>query len=481
MCEALEATRYCYVCVFLAVFLLKSLYIIYIHIIISCECVTIKKSANKAVVVKFKVTILFYFKGTFVRDSILDKLLSYDHESWEDNYAVTNDVNLDNVIPERSCPSSPKKKKVKVDLDEKTSHQPSKPAANGGSLYQGILYASTRAELAALHSMVPPVQNVFSTSNVTPVYNTFHATDPFTLSMRPCTAVVVKAEEVLREKKCNGICITGLGSFTEQGLTMLSKFCDLATVKEKVTKEASWLSKVGCSPSEMASLESVLWHKEPNYPILKVGKKVVDVMSFSDLTGERYIDNFIIDVCIGKYLECSVNTIYLPSEFHTWMRTNDKEFQVQQLKLQVMLVKDIENLAQILVPVYMTNHWGLVYIDLCNMCLYFDDGMNFSPPRALLPSIKLTLDLLSEILPSTRSVENKFWQAQHTFCRFGMPSQTTSKIIGTGSCGVGVIMAARDFIENGPATVNNIKWRYGDMDTYRKNLMLTILEWSQIT
>lgn len=63
--------------------------------------------------------------------------------------------------------------------------------------------------------------------------------------------------------------------------------------------------------------------------------------------------------------------------------------------------------------------------------------------------------------------------------RFGMPSQVPidNKMIGVGSCGIGVIMAARDFIRNGPATVNNIKWRYCNMDKHRKDLMLQILKW----
>ena len=58
-----------------------------------------------------------------------------------------------------------------------------------------------------------------------------------------------------------------------------------------------------------------------------------------------------------------------------------------------------------------------------------------------------------------------------------MPSQEPidNKMIGVGSCGIGVIMAARDFIRNGPATVDNIKWKYCDMDKHRKDLMLQIL------
>ena len=53
-----------------------------------------------------------------------------------------------------------------------------------------------------------------------------------------------------------------------------------------------------------------------------------------------------------------------------------------------------------------------------------------------------------------------------------------SKMIGVGSCGIGVIMAARDFIRNGPSTVNNIQWKYCYMDQHRKSLMLQILRWA---
>jgi len=61
-----------------------------------------------------------------------------------------------------------------------------------------------------------------------------------------------------------------------------------------------------------------------------------------------------------------------------------------------------------------------------------------------------------------------------------MPSQTPvdSRMIGIGSCGIGVIMAARDIINNGPLSINNFQWRYCDMDFHRKDLMLHILKWS---
>ena len=101
---------------------------------------------------------------------------------------------------------------------------------------------------------------------------------------------------------------------------------------------------------------------------------------------------------------------------------------------------------------------------------------------AVLSSVKEALDSLLELFPHHLSLQTRFWQSTRSFSRFGMPSQAPvdAKMIGVGSCGVGVIMAARDFSQNGPISVNNIQWRFCDMDKHRKNLMLQILRWASL-
>ena len=128
----------------------------------------------------------------------------------------------------------------------------------------------------------------------------------------------------------------------------------------------------------------------------------------------------------------------------------------------------------------MINHWGLIYTDLANQQLYFDDGLASRVPPTALPHLKEALDFLLELYPQHLYLQTKFWHSCKTFSRFGMPSQlpVDRKMIGSGSCGIGVIMAARDFIKNGSANVNNILWRYYNMDRYRKELMLQILRWA---
>ena len=127
----------------------------------------------------------------------------------------------------------------------------------------------------------------------------------------------------------------------------------------------------------------------------------------------------------------------------------------------------------------MPNHWGLIFIDLANREMYFEDGMMSAVPPLALSSVKQSLEVLLETYPSHEALKTNFWQNCYSFQHFGMPSQVpvNSKMIGFRSCGIGVVMAARDFIRDGPLPIYNFQWQYCDMDLHRKDLMLQILNW----
>ena len=240
-----------------------------------------------------------------------------------------------------------------------------------------------------------------------------------------------------------------------------------------------------CSPGDLVQLQDALWHHPASQPILKHGNKRLDTTSFSDLVEERYIDSFVIDICISKFLEESKQsgnnfTVYFPTEFYDWMSSNDMQFQQHQLRERLKLLRNIDDLKQILVPVYMPSHWGLIFVDVANRMLYFDDGLNSNAPRLALASVKRSLELLLEMYPCHTSLQTRFWREHLGFQRFGMPSQTpiNTKMIGVGSCGIGVIMAAKDFILMGPLVIHNFQWRYCDMDLHRKQLMMQFFNWS---
>lgn len=357
------------------------------------------------------------------------------------------------------------------------------------ALQLAITRAKTRGELAALYSQIPPFAG-FS-SSLKAVYDKPSQSDPFSVNERPCESDIQRALKLLSDerkagKEPTGIEIEGKGQFSERALSILRRFCMITDVCRKVSSEAMWLSQMKFLPVERILLENALWHTSATSPIVRCGNKGIDPTSFSDLVEERYIDSFVVDTCISKFLgDRSVNvtnvTVYFPTDFYQWINSNDKTFQQLQLSARVEQLANINDLQQILVPVYMPNHWGLMVIDVINQELYFDDGLASAVPRNALPSVKHSLELLLEMYTYQPYLQTRFWRNCSLFKRFGMPSQAPvdSKMIGVGSCGIGVIMAARDFIKNGPFAINNFQWRFSEMDLHRKQLMLQILNWSK--
>ncbi len=473
-------------------------------------------------------------QGTSVREDTLPSLLEYNHHEWETEYLKEESKFFEKEaaskpLVQRSVAkqpgqsdgkTKPKKPVVKDEVDQKAkqagrsdmeqdpcviyveevdagqtiSHDNVKEQQPSTHLSHAISTQAslTRAELAALGALIPPVSS--TTSIQTPLhvqvdYNNPTFVDPFNLAQRPCESVVDRAEKLLRDERRkgnhpSGIVIQSFGQFSEAGLRVIRWFCTVAETKCKVAAEARWLPMVKCKPMELTLLQDVLWNQPQTNTILRFDHKSIDVISFCDLAEERYIDGFIIDVSIGKHLEESTllgreGTLYFPTEFFQWMRARDRAFKVEKLKARASRLTVLADLQQILLPVFMTNHWGLIYVDLSGKLLYFDDGLTSLVPSTALPCVKEALDLLLELCPHHLSLQTKFWHSLQCFRRFGMPSQVPvdNRMIGVGSCGIGVIMAARDFIRNGSATVNNINWRYCDMDIHRRDLMLQILMW----
>jgi len=75
------------------------------------------------------------------------------------------------------------------------------------------------------------------------------------------------------------------------------------------------------------------------------------------------------------------------------------------------------------VPVFMVNHWGLIYVNFADKQLYFDDGLTSVVPPIALPFVKDTLGLLLDLCPHHPSLQTQFWQSMQGFMQFGMPSQ----------------------------------------------------------
>ena len=232
----------------------------------------------------------------------------------------------------------------------------------------------------------------------------------------------------------------------------------------------------------------MLWNHRVGETILRAGQKSVDVGSFSTLVGERYLDNFVIDAAILHYLQdgqdqVGSKALYLPSETHTWLNTNNEPFINRKLQ-EVLAVSRKSEFDLLLLPLHMNgSHWGLVVNDLLGRQLLLDDGYKLKPATGVhvITTIKRILDVFHQPLPGSLCLSNFFWTSANAFKRFGMPSKHDCGVYGegTGSCGVGVILAARDFIFKGvDGTISQFEWQYTEMRHLRKKLMIQILKWA---
>ena len=126
----------------------------------------------------------------------------------------------------------------------------------------------------------------------------------------------------------------------------------------------------------------------------------VDFKSVTSLVGERWIDNFVINFFLHKFIavdseQQKVKTIAsLPSEAFHWIEN-------KQSNVESMLRANVDNAHHIqflLLPIHMSGcHWGLACIDFVNFVLWFDDGMGWDPPANLSSVVKSIVKTLGSI------------------------------------------------------------------------------------
>lgn len=232
--------------------------------------------------------------------------------------------------------------------------------------------------------------------------------------------------------------------------------------------------------TKICAIKDVLWNKSTGETVLRAGNKSIDVESFSNLVEERYLDNFIIDVCILRFLQdCQGSkALYMPPETYTWLQTGNDQF-VYRKTSEVLSASNENELDLIFCPLHVNqSHWGIVIIDLVGKRLMFDDGYKMQPNTSVLPAIKYLLDVFHELRPNAQCFSSSFWSSVNHFQRFGMPSQMdcVSSGQGSGSCGVGIILAARDFIFKGASNaVHQFGWKYSQMTKLRNGLLCNFL------
>ena len=320
----------------------------------------------------------------------------------------------------------------------------------------------------------------------------FIFTDVATLRKRPPTCVVTQAVDLMTQKKradnvasntvnleeednSIGVSIGKLGVFSRAGLGQLEWLVEVASMRFNVQEEKRWAMETPDNLDDRTRNNIMhLLNKYPlNHLVTKEGKYSVDVRAFSKLALERYIDDTIIDAAIARMqrqYNSDESVLCLPAHTITWLDTGDSSFIHQCFRERLQNV-DPGSLKLVLVPVNMDNaHWGLMVIDIKSRRAYFDDGLMWASPS--ISYVHLILRELNTKFPDCTNFSLKDWLEVKTFKRFGMPRQPTDwKIIGSGSCGIGVILSAQDFLRSDQPESVSLSWSFDQMTVHRKEVM----------
>ena len=340
---------------------------------------------------------------------------------------------------------------------------------------------STRGQLATLN--LPPVIQI-ADDNIQLVVNPVHLDNPLQLPVRPSESAITKGYRVVNEASGEdsddedldtAVKFGDLGVFDSRALDIWMKASRAAFIKVRVQEEVNWLNGTisTLTPQQINAIRSLLFDSEPQEEILKIGDVIVDTNDLSTLAAERYLNGFVIDAACMKYSEEAMSrnshSLYLPSFTQTWASSSNLLFLKSKLK-PYLSGRVLNNIIWILTPIHVNgNHWGLLCLNMVQRQAFYDDGLKQNPPRNM-------VDIVDNLLKAVSCNSTTKWSIPTPFERFGMPKQP---LFGEGcaSCGVGVVLAVFDFIENPDVTIPKFHWHFHDMGSHRQRLLYRFTQW----
>jgi len=337
-------------------------------------------------------------------------------------------------------------------------------------------FSSPRMAIASY--CTPPVRRCDSFTLLPLNISNCLLTDPFAVDWIPPESVVNSATKDLHSKDnpdAHAVEFNGLGKFNTWSLRVLQNYFSFKSVAKKAVFEEKWLLEEthGVSPSERLHLFNTVIHLSPKSGGLISKRSGIEIFvdDLATLCGERYVNDKIIDYLLnlfeekanrnaGKTICLSLSTFLSPEQMG--------EGAIKILR-RVSLTHDISSLEVLLLPcIIESNHWGLIVFDVLSQRILYDDGFHMKPPPIYFKSCVKVLQTLFENSSCERFSVDK-WESL-SLESFGMPDQPHSGT-GSASCGVGVLLAARDFSQG----VREFGWTFQEAPHYRKRFMPDII------
>lgn len=355
----------------------------------------------------------------------------------------------------------------------------------------------TRGERASLEL---PEVTFIRNEDVKLVSGQIEFTDPLAINLRPSESAIAYARQLLKElSRIEDVSIinvieTGderikvkigsLGTFSKDSIALYQRMCQLAKEAFQFKEEKRWLATKSKSLPDLAKVRQILCNSRAHDEVIREGSCIMDASDFSNfstLACERYVNGFTIDRICLKFLgeNMPINIVYLPSYSQTWAKQGPQYF--RQMVLPFFGHCAVQDAKYILTPFHFGSlqHWGLMCFEVETKTVYFDDGLKINSPNDALIVIKNMLTGF-ELIPKKNIFQVENWnhpKLDLPLPRMNMPKQTKTGE-GSASCGISVILAARDVIRS-RTSMPNFQWLFKNMVSLRKELMAVVAQWKR--
>ena len=144
--------------------------------------------------------------------------------------------------------------------------------------------------------------------------------------------------------------------------------------------------------------------------------------------------------------------------------------------------RELSHLQWLITAIHINNnHWGLLCLNILSCEAFFDDGLKVNPPLNICDIIQNFVEVINLTMSKQSSPPLPLlWNISLPIQRFGMPVQPLHGE-GCGSYGIGVILAAKDFLNVGQATIPHFDWLFKDMADHRQRLLYQFVQWKLLS
>ena len=187
------------------------------------------------------------------------------------------------------------------------------------------------------------------------------------------------------------------------------------------------------------------------------------------MCGERYLSDEIINLLIQSYCD-RANAKHHSCRYKLLPSFLSVGEVSKKLIENICKAEEMNEIEVLFLPIHMLQrHWGLAIFSVSEQTVFFDDGYHCPVSEDLRCRTKTILSVIAECTKLAKFQPLR-WNEIQRF-KVPMPDQPQNSEIGSGSCGVSVICAARDVCNR----LDSFTWTYQDAPQLRAQLMVELI------